>query len=80
MATKKKNLETLRSNYEASRKAYEEAENERIAEFTKLLFSDEELRKMVLDMNTKSLKANAKIWADNLKKLSSYNSKQKEAD
>lgn len=80
MATKKKNLETLRSDYEASRKAYEEAENERIAEFTKLLFSDEELRKMVLDMNTKSLKANAKIWADNLKKLSSYNSKQKEAD
>lgn len=73
MATKKKNLETLRSNYEASRKAYEEAENERIAEFTKLLFSDEKLRKMVLDMNTKSLKANAKIWADNLKKLSSYN-------
>ena len=73
MSTKKKDLETLRSNYEASRKAYEEAENERIAEFTKLLFSDEELRKMVLDMNTKSLKANAKIWADNLKKLSSYN-------
>ena len=80
MSTKKKDLETLRSNYEASRKAYEEAENERIAEFTKLLFSDEELRKMVLDMNTKSLKANAKIWADNLKKLSSYNPKQKEVD
>lgn len=70
MGTKKKDLETLRSNYEASRKAYEEAENERIAEFTKLLFSDEELRKMVLDMKTPELKANAKMWAENLKKLS----------
>ena len=73
MATKKKNLETLRSNYEASRKAFEEAENERVTEFTELLFSDEELREKVLEMNTKSLKANAKMWAEYLKKLSSYN-------
>ena len=73
MATKKKDLETLRSNYEASRKAYEEAENERIAEFTKLLFSDEELRTKVLDMKTPELKANAKMWAEYLKKLSLYN-------
>lgn len=73
MSTKKKDLETLRSNYEASRKIYEEAENERIAEFTKLLFSDEELREKVIEMNTKSLKANAKMWTEYLKKLSSYN-------
>lgn len=73
MATKKKDLETLRSNYEASRKAYEEAENERIAEFTKMLFCDEELRKKVLDMKTPELKANAKMWAEYLKKLSLYN-------
>lgn len=73
MSTKKKDLETLRSNYEASRKAYEEAENERIAEFTKLLFGDEKLRKMVLEMKTPELKANAKMWADSLNKLSPAN-------
>lgn len=67
---KRKDLETLRSDYEASRKAYEEAENERIAEFSKQLFGDEELRKMVLDMKTPALKANAKMWAEYLKKLS----------
>lgn len=44
MATKKKDLEKLRSNYEASIKAYEEAKNERIAEFSKLLFGDEASR------------------------------------
>ena len=75
MAKKKQDLEALRSNYEASRKAYEEAENERIAEFTNLLFGDEELRKKVLDMKTPALKANAKMWAEYLKKLSPYDPK-----
>ena len=80
MAKKKQDLETLRSNLEASKKAYEEAENERIAEFTKMLFGDEELRKKVLDMKTPELKANAKMWSEYLKKLSSYNPQQKGAD
>lgn len=70
MSTKKKDLATLRSNYEASKKAYEEAENKQIEEFTKLLFSDEELRKKVLEMKFSALKSNAKIWADSLKRLS----------
>lgn len=80
MATKKKDLERLRSDYEASIKAYEEAKNERIAEFSKLLFGDEELRKKVLEMKTPELKANAKMWADSLKKLSPYDPKQKGVD
>lgn len=76
MATKKKDLEKLRSNYEASIKAYEEAKNERIAEFSKLLFGDEELKKMVLEMKPAELKANAKMWADSLKKSSPADTQQ----
>ena len=43
MSSKKKDLETLRSNYEASRKAFKEAEDERIEEFAKMIsdLSDE---------------------------------------
>lgn len=70
MATKKKDLEKLRSNYEASIKAYEEAKNERITEFSKLLFGDEKLKKMVLEMKPAELKSNAKMWADILTKSS----------
>ena len=60
MAKKKKDLEELRSNYEASRKAFEEAESERIAEFAKMLFSDEELRQKVLNIKTPDLKQTSK--------------------
>lgn len=74
MATKKKDLETLRSNYEASRKAFEEAENERINEFAKMIFSDDSIREKVLSMKTSTLKANAKMWIENLKKLSANTS------
>lgn len=76
MATKKKDLEKLRSNYEASIKAYEEAKNERIAEFSNLLFGDEELKKMVLEMKPAELKANAKMWADTLTKSSPADTQQ----
>jgi hypothetical protein len=67
---KKTDLETLRSNYLASRKAYEEAENERINNFAKLLFSDEDLKQKVLEMKSSALKETAKLWADCLKDLS----------
>lgn len=70
---KKKNLEELRSDYEASRKAFEEAENERVEEFAKMLFSNEDLRKKVLEMKSSALKANVKMWTEYLKKLSPYN-------
>ena len=76
MATKKKDLEKLRSNYEASIKAYEEAKNERIAEFSKLLFSNEELRTKVLEMKPTELKENAKAWADTLTKSSPVSTQQ----
>ena len=74
MAKKKKDLEELRSNYEASRKAFEEAENERINEFAKMIFSDDTIREKVLSMKTSSLKTNANMWIDNLKKLSANTS------
>lgn len=69
MATKKKNLETLRSNYLASKQAYEEAENEQVKRFANLLFDDEELRILVLKMKTSELKQNAKTWSETIKKL-----------
>lgn len=74
MSSKKKDLETLRSNYEASKKAFKEAEDERIEEFAKMVFSDATIREKVLSMKTSSLKANAKMWIDNLKKLSANTS------
>lgn len=79
MSKKRKDLETLRSDYKASLEAYKQAENERIEDFTKLLFSDEELRQLVLNYKTSSLKQNAKMWADTLKKLSPANAQQKGA-
>lgn len=70
MSKKRRDLEALRSDYEASLEAYKQAENERLEDFTKLLFSDEELRQKVLNIKTPALKQTARIWAESLKQLS----------